>query len=248
MRSAMGWLASVFTTLTLLAAAACANLNTTEIAQITSGEKSAVILAYKRSHNFAFADVKIQNVVSRRVYTFLMNDTEKGIVLGLQPVEAGRYRVIFGDFGFDARTTRGSLINYWFNEFTVAKGEIVDLGTLSIDPIVVHSDGSWVEVMKNFPFSLSSEQERVYLTYSLDDTHDARVQDMLSAKYPSLIPLCVKRPLEMAFAASEFRQIVEDAFKPRADGSLRGTLEAQITLSQRLQTLFRTNHPINEVF
>jgi hypothetical protein len=235
MRAVKRCLAALLATAVMLGLGGCAGLTAQEVAQIEEG-KPALILAFKKSSN-TVADLTVVNLHSGTRYTLSMSDVDGFFWPGFIPVETGRYRVIHGSSDYVNATTTLPLLSFWFKDFDVGRGEIVDLGTFSFEVIEAYSQANPLETVSNALFKFDPRHLDHYVTYSVDDSQESRVLSVLAEKYPTLIGKRVKRPLQVVLNKERFQEIVAVSHKPRQDGSLPTTEEARKRMEELLGAL-----------
>ncbi|RYG33922.1 MAG: hypothetical protein EON93_08855 [Burkholderiales bacterium] len=225
----------------LLGAGGCETLPAAQVAQLSSGEKSAILMTYKQWEGWYAAILTIINVETGAPYKFTMFGEPKiaGDGPALVPVEPGTYRIVRGVISVSDSSATLPLIEYWFRDFKVGQGEIVDLGTLSIQPIHVRSEPGALGALANTLLSFDSRDSTYYMTYEIDSSGDALVQDLLSKKYPSLVGKPVKRPLQITLSQKQFEEIVADAYKPDPSGRLPATEDAREKIGESLRAFLK---------
>jgi len=227
-----------------LALAACAtppSVDPLQLAMIRDGEQSAIIMSYREYSGMYGANVRFVNMETRRTYAVSMHGGDNWVNAGpdMVAVPPGRYRVLSGSlYGYEVSGTM-PLLAYWFEEFEVRPGEVVDVGTLTIDDINVRSLPGMSERVFNALFTLDPRQRSTYFAYNIDYSDEARVQHMLESKYPEFGVAPVRRPLEIVLDRAEFERLIVEAYAPSAEGALPSTQEAQTRLGDSLDNFVR---------
>jgi uncharacterized protein YbaA (DUF1428 family) len=121
------------------------------------------------------------------------------------------------------------LLRWWFRDFDVAAGEVVDVGTLKMTDINVKSIPSdeLVQFFRGLVSGGDNSDVSTYVMYEVDYSDDARVQAMLKSKYPTLSIAPVKRPLQVALDRKAFEQIIVEAYRPGPDGKYPAAVDVE---------------------
>ena len=240
MKSIRSLLGLSFAVLALLCVSACAttpSVSPAEMAAIRTGQQSAIIMSYREFGGLYAATVRFVNVDTRRIYSVSMHGGDNWVNAGpdMVAVPPGRYRVLSGNlYGYQV-TGNLPLLAYWFDEFDVRSGEVVNIGTLTIRDINVRSLPGMTDQVFNALFTLDTAQHNTYYIYNVDYSDEARVQHMLESKYPELGVTPIQRPLHILFDSGEFEHIIVEAYAPHADGTLPTPQEAQARLGVTLE-------------
>lgn len=230
-----------------LGLAACAtppSVNPMQMAQIRSGVQSAIIMSYREYNGMYGASVRFMNLETRGVYGVSMHGGDNWVNAGpdMVAVPPGRYRVLSGSlYGYEVSGNM-PLLAYWFDDFEVAPGEVVDIGTLTIDDVNVRSIPGMTSQIFNALFTLDSRDRSTYFAYNIDYSDEARVAHMLESKYPELGVAPVRRPLSIVLDRTQFEQTILEAYSPNAEGALPSTAEAQARLNVSLNRFVAESH------
>jgi hypothetical protein len=240
---------ALFAFVTLVGVSACAttpSLTPEQMAAIRAGGQSAIIMSYREYAGMYGADIRFVNVETRRLYGVWMHGGDNWVNAGpdMVAVPPGRYRVHGGGLSGYEVTGTLPLLEYWFDEFEVRAGEVVDVGTLTIDDIDVRSAPGVGDQIFNFLMTLDPAQRDVYYAYNVDYSDEARVQHMLESKYPDLGVAPVRRPLRALLDRARFEQIILDAYARDADGDLPAMQEVRSRVGIGLQRLLQEAHGV----
>lgn len=220
------------TFVTLSACATAPAVSSDQVAQIQAGTNSAIIMAYRRFHGYNWASVHFVNVDTRQSYFLTAEvgkDTDRAGA-GIVAVPPGRYVVSRGHVG----GTDLPLLAYWFAEFEVGGGEVVNIGTLRPRNIYVQARPGLDALL-----GLDSTTQMNYVAYDVDYSAEANVRNLLETRYPNLGVAPIQRPLRVVLDAARFEQIVNEAYSPRPDGSLPTINEARTSLSDMIDNFIR---------
>lgn len=235
------FLAAVSAALALFGAAACETVSVSpeQLQLINTGTQSGIIMSYKEHNGLWGSTIQIANVSTGRTYSLSMHGGDNWVNAGPDMVMAppGRYRVVDGSIYATDMSGTMPLLEWWFKEFDVRAGEVVDVGTLKMTDINVRSIPS-DELVKFFRslVTLGDESDvSTYVMYEVDYSDDARVQAMLKSKYPTLSVKPVKRPLQVALDRTEFERIIVEAYRPGADGKYLSESEADAKVGALLR-------------
>lgn len=235
---------AVFAATAFFGLAACAtepSLSVAEMGMIREGDQSAIIMSYREYAGMYGASVRFMNVDTRRMYGVSMHGGDNWVNAGpdMVAVPPGRYRILTGSlYGSDV-TGNLPMIAYWFDEFNVAPGEVVNIGTLSIDDINVRALPGMSDRVLNALFTLNPSQRNTYYAYTLDFSDEARVQHMLESKYPQLGVAPVQRSPATVLDRAEFERIIVESYAPGADGTMPSVQEAQTLVNESLDRFVR---------
>ncbi len=224
--------ASLSVALGLFGLAACETVSVSpeQLQLINSGSQSGIIMSYKEHEGLWGSTIRIANVKTGQSFSFSMHGGDNWVNAGPDMVMAppGTYRVVDGSIYSTDTTGTMPLLQWWFKDFTVAAGEVVDVGTLKMTDINVRSIPSdeLVQFFRALVTLGDSSDVSTYVMYEVDYSDDARVQAMLKSKYPTLSVAPVKRPLQVALDRKEFERIIVEAYKPGADGKYLSSAEA----------------------
>jgi hypothetical protein len=182
------------------------------------------------------ANVRFVNVATRQIFGVSMHGGDNWVNAGpdMVAVPPGRYRILTGSlYGYEV-TGNLPMVEYWFDEFEVRPGEVVNIGTLRIDDINVRALPGMSDRVFNALFTLDYAQRHSYYAYTLDFSDEARVQHMLESKYPELRVAPVQRSPAMVLNSGEFGRIIVESYAPNADGSMPTVQEAQSRVNANL--------------
>lgn len=223
-RSIKRLVASLSLAIALVGLAACETVSVSpeQLQLINGGTQSGIIMSYKEHEGFWGSTIRFANVVTGQTYSVSMHGGDNWVNAGPDMVMAppGTYRVAGGSVYSSDATGTMPLLQWWFKEFTLAAGEVVDIGTLKMTDIDVRSITS--DQLAQFFNALGSfgdtREVSTYVMYEVDYSDDARVQAMLKSKYPTLTVTPVKRPLQVALDRKEFERLIVEAYSPGPDG------------------------------
>lgn len=242
-------ISAIACTIAALSVVGCASgptVTPTQLGQIRGGQQSAIIMAYRTTRQLNFASVTFQNLATGASYDVSMGSQGAWVAAGpgMVMVPPGRYRVSRGTISDSNAHGEMPLLQYWFDSFDVAPGEVVDVGTLTIDDITANSMPGTGDRVLNTLLTLDPREHSTYFAYNIDYSDEARVQHMLETNYPDLGVAPVRRPLTIVLDRERFARAIADSYAPHADGSLptpqeaHDRVRAELTtlLSERLQT------------
>ena len=108
---------------------------------INGGTQSGIIMSYKEHNGLWGSTIHFGNVWSGRTYSVSMHGGDNWVNAGpdMVMVPPGQYSVVDGQFSNPAMTANMPLLRWWFRDFTVGPGEVVDLGTLKVTDVDVRS-------------------------------------------------------------------------------------------------------------
>lgn len=221
-----------------LTACATVSVSPEQLQLINSGSQSGVIMSFRQHEDMVMAKVSIANVKTEETYLLSMYGTENiaNDGPGMVMVLPGQYRVVDGEFSNASMTANMPLLRWWFRDFTVGPGEVVDLGTLKVTDVDVRSITSdQLAAFINTLTSGDAREKTIYVMYAIDYSEDAWVQSMLKSKYPSLTVTPVKRPLQVALDRKEFEQLIVEAYAPGPDGKSPTSEDARAKVSALLK-------------
>ncbi len=214
----------------LFGAAGCATPASPElIQQVEQAQQSAVILSYREFLNWHMGSATIVNVSTRQTYRFQFHTGTN--VVNMRPsslliVPPGRYQIIAGALYTPDATAPLPLIEYWFDPFDVAAGEVVNLGTLALEALNMTSlaNARGLEAL----FRLGNQSDvTTYIAYSIDNSADAEVSELLASWYPTFAPRMVERPLQVALDRVQFENLIVRAYMPDSAGVAPDTAVAR---------------------
>lgn len=234
-------LAAVSAALALFGAAACETVSVSpeQLQLINTGTQSGIIMSYKEHNGLWGSTIRFGNVASGRTYSVSMHGGDNWVNAGpdMVMVPPGKYRVLDGSIYATDMSGTMPLLEWWFKEFDVRAGEVVDVGTLKMTDVNVRSIPS-DELVKFFRslVTLGDESDvSTYVMYEVDYSDDVRVQAMLKSKYPTLSVTPVKRPLQVALDRAEFERIIVEAYRPGPDGKYLSEAEADAKVGALLR-------------
>lgn len=226
------FLAAVTVAAAMFGVAACETVSVSpeQLQAINSGSQAGIIMSYKEHNGLWGSTIHFGNMSNGRTYSVSMHGGDNWVNAGpdMVMVQPGKYRVLDGSIYATDMSGTMPLLEWWFKEFEVRAGEVVDVGTLKMTDINVRSIPS-DELVKFFRslVTLGDESDVVtYVMYDVDYSDDARVQAMLKSKYPLLSVTPVKRPLQVALDRAEFERLIIEAYKPGPDGKYLSEAEA----------------------
>lgn len=213
-----------------LALGACAltpSLGTDDLAAVRSGQRSAVVLAYRPLMSMSIGRFRLENVSTGQVYDLTTRSNSAILAVAVAAVPPGRYRM--GDSSVMDMRTSAELPRFraWFDEFEVAPGEIVNLGALTANEIDVHANAGLAANVISLVRDWSLAGGATYLTYTIDDFGQDRVEKALAPTYAELGASPVWRPLHARLDKARFERAVLDAYAPGPDGREPTVAEAE---------------------
>ncbi|MEQ1784772.1 MAG: hypothetical protein ABMA14_25780 [Hyphomonadaceae bacterium] len=227
------FIAGVAVALGLFGLTACETISVSpeQLQLINGGSQSGIIMSYKEHEGLWGSTINIANVATGQIYSLSMHGGDNWVNAGPDMVMAppGRYRVLSGSIYASDTTGTMPLLRWWFKDFDVGAGEVVDVGTLKMTDIDVRSISS-DQLVRFFSALVTLGDERetsTYVMYDVDYSDDVRVQAMLKSKYPTLSVKPVKRPLQVALDRKEFERIIVEAYSPGADRKSPSSSEAE---------------------
>lgn len=198
--------------------------------KVQDGKHSAIIMSYKEFQGYYGAYITFANTETWKSQEISMHGGDNWVGAGpaMAVVEPGHYRISTGSlYGYQVGANM-PLVEYWFKEFEVAPGEIVDIGTLTLDDVKLRSTAGAAGKVVNALLAFGDTKDSTsYIAYNIDYSDDERVKKMLVDKYPQFAGKPVKRPLVPTIDKQQFETIIADANKPGADGKLPPTQESQ---------------------
>jgi hypothetical protein len=234
-------LAAVSAALALFGAAGCETVSVSpeQLQLINTGSQSGIIMSYREHNGLWGSTIRFANVSTGLTYSVSMHGGDNWVNAGPDMVMAppGKYRVLDGSIYATDMSGTMPLLQWWFKEFDVRAGEVVDVGTLKMTDINVRSIPS-DELVKFFRSLVTlgdTSDVSTYVMYEVDYSDDARVQAMLKSKYPTLSVTPVKRPLQVALDRAEFERIIVEAYRPGPDGKYPSEAEADAKVSALLR-------------
>jgi hypothetical protein len=219
--------------LAMLGAAACETVSVSpeQLQLINSGSQAGVIMSYKEHNGLWGSTIRLANVKTGQSYSLSMHGGDNWVNAGpdMVMVPPGRYRVYDGSIYATDMTGTMPLLRWWFRDFDVAAGEVVDVGTLKMTDINVKSIPSdeLVQFFRGLVSGGDNSDVSTYVMYEVDYSDDARVQAMLKSKYPTLSIAPVKRPLQVALDRKAFEQIIVEAYRPGPDGKYPAAVDVE---------------------
>ncbi len=227
-----------------LSACATTSVKPEDISSIKTGEKSGIIMSYLEYQGFYSANVSVVNTDTGSLHNLSMHGGSNWVGAGpdMVAVEPGNYRIWSGSLGGYQVSATMPLVRYWFEDFDVGPGEIVDVGTLNLDELKLESTASGAGKVWNTITQLGDSKDKTsYITYTANHDDDARVQKMMADKFPELVGKPVKRQLVPMVDRAAFEKIIADANQPGPDGKLPSTEKSRETVSQKLIDLFENS-------
>lgn len=226
-------MAGLAAALGLFGLAACETVSVTpeQLQMINSGSQSGIIMSYKEHDGFWGSTIRFANTATGGIYGVSMHGGDNWVNAGpdMVMVPPGKYRVVNGSIYSSDVTGTMPLLRWWFKDFTVSAGEVVDVGTLKMTDIDARSISS--DQLSQFFTALGQfgdvRETSTYVMYEVDYSDDARVQAMLKSKYPTLSITPVKRPLQVALDRKAFESLIVEAYAPGPDGKAPSSAEAQ---------------------
>ena len=205
-----------------LAACETVSVSPEQLQLINAGDKAGIIMSYKEHDGLWGSTIRLQNIRSGAICSLSMHGGDNWVNAGpdMTLVEPGTYHVFDGRLYASDATGTMPLLRWWFKDFIVVAGEVVDVGTLKMTDIDVRAIPS-DELVQFFRALVSlgdNSDTSTYVMYEVDYSDDARVQAMLKSKYPTLSVTPVKRPLQVALDRKEFERIIVEAYRPGPDG------------------------------
>ncbi len=227
------FMAGLAAALGMFGLAACETVSVTpeQLQMINNGSQSGIIMSYKEHEGLWGSTIRFANTTTGGTYSVSMHGGDNWVNAGpdMVMVPPGRYRVVNGSIYSSDATGTMPLLQWWFKDFAVAPGEVVDVGTLKMTDIDVRSISS--DQMSQFFTALvqlgDARETSTYVMYEVDYSDDARVQAMLKSKYPTLSITPVKRPLQVALNRKEFERLIVEAYSPGPDGKAPSSAEAE---------------------
>lgn len=224
----------------LMGLASCAmgpQLNLQQITSIREGQQSAILMAYKPYSSMISARLTFVNVRTSDTYELWVNGANSFVKASpdMVAVPAGRYRILNGTTADGSAFGTLPLIAYWFDEFEVGPGEVVDIGTLNVEDVEVRSMSGIADSVVYTMLTLNPARRDSYLSYSFNNASEADVQRMLGEKYPTLGVVPIRRSPRLILEKARFEQIIRESFTPKSDGSLPTTAEAQARVSASIR-------------
>lgn len=218
----------------LLFSAACATKPTTSpenVALIEAGEKGAVIMTFQPLKGTRYiANISIQS-----------RDADEGWVLWtpdwplMRALTPGTYRISGGSMWDVNATANMPLVEFWYKDFTVGGGEVVDLGKLTMEKFDVRSLPGRRGQVLNVINSLGDRRDlSTYVAYGVTENDAAEISEMLQESYPTLADRLVSRPLETRLDRDGFADLVAASYAPDDSGVFPSTEEARERLDTAL--------------
>lgn len=232
------FLAAVSVAFAMFGAAACETVSVSpeQLQLINGGSQSGIIMSYKEHAGLWGSTIHFANVSTGQRYSVSMHGGDNWVNAGPDMIMAppGRYRVVDGSIYATDMSATMPLLEWWFREFEVRAGEVVDVGTLKMTDINVKSIPSdeLVQFFRGLVSGGDNSDVSTYVMYEVDYSDDARVQAMLKSKYPTLAVAPVKRPLQVALDRKEFEAIIVEAYRPGADGKYPSAREVEVKVSR----------------
>jgi hypothetical protein len=229
-----------------LGAGACATALSPElIQQVDQAQLSAVIMSYREFSGWQQAAATITNVQTRQTYRFEFHTGAN--VVNMRPsnlviVPPGRYRLSDGYLYTPDASARLPLIEFWFDEFDVAPGEVVNIGTLTLEALNMNSlaNARGLEAL----FRLGNQNDvTTYIAYGADYSEDEDVNELIANWYPTFAGRMVKRPLLVVLDRGQFESVLVAAYTPNADGVAPSTVEARQRVQDSVAELLRRGQP-----
>lgn len=226
-------LRSALLTALLLFSVACATKPSTSpenVALIEQGEKGAVIMAFEPPKGMYAAYLSIASSDADegwRIFT-----TSKPAMHAVSP---GTYRILGGSLWEVNATANMPLVEFWYKDFTVGGGEIVDLGKLTMETFDVRSMPGRGGQILNVINSLGDRRDQTtYVAYGVTDNDAAAISEMMQGFYPTLAGRIVTRKIETQLDREAFADLVDMAYAPDEDGAAPSTEVARERLAKAL--------------
>lgn len=222
----------------MFGAAACETVSVSpeQLQAINGGSQAGVIMSYREHAGFWGSTVNIANVATGLRYSLSMHGGDNWVNAGpdMVTVPPGTYRVVDGSIYETDMSGTMPLLGWWFRDFDVRAGEVVDVGTLKMTDINVKSIPSdeLVQFFRGLVSGGDNSDVSTYVMYEVDYSDDARVQAMLKSKYPTLAVGPVKRPLQVALDRKAFEALIVEAYRPGADGKYPSAPEVEAKVSR----------------
>lgn len=215
-------------------AVACASKPTTSpenVALIEAGEKGAVIMTFQPLKGTRYiANISIQS-----------RDADEGWVLWtpdwplMRALTPGTYRISGGSMWDVNATANMPLVEFWYKDFTVEGGEVVDLGKLTMESFNVRSLPGKSGQFWNVVNSLGDRRDlSTYVAYGIAENDEEAVSDMMQKQYPTLAERRVSRPMELRLDREGFAELLEVAYAPDESGAAPPTDVARERLDKAL--------------
>jgi hypothetical protein len=225
-----------------LGAGACATALSPElIQQVEQSQQSAVIMSYREFSGWQQAAATIVNVQTRQTYRFEFHTGTNVVNMrpsNLQIVPPGRYRLVDGYLYTPDASARLPLIAFWFDDFDVAAGEVLNIGTLTLEAINMASLANARGLDALFRFG-NPNDVTTYVAYGADYSEDADVSELLAQWYPTFAERMVKRPLRVVLNREQFETVLVEAYTPDANGIVPDTAVARERVQARLAELLQ---------
>jgi hypothetical protein len=232
------FLAAAAVAFAMFGAAACETVSVSpeQLQAINGGSQAGVIMSYKEHAGLWGSTVNIANVATGLRYSLSMHGGDNWVNAGpdMVMVPPGIYRVVDGSIYATDMSGTMPLLGWWFREFDVRAGEVVDVGTLKMTDINVKSIPSdeLVQFFRGLVSGGDNSDVSTYVMYEVDYSDDARVQAMLKSKYPTLAVGPVKRPLQVALDRKAFEALIVEAYRPGSDGKYPSAPEVEAKVNR----------------
>lgn len=220
-----------------LSLSACATVDYEAFnAKLDSGESSAIVSQFDNTDTGMWgATLQLHNVTEGMIYT----RTFDGYGPSVAEVKPGKYRIRSGStYGYNV-TGSLPLIEFWFEDFQVGPGEIVDIGKFGYKTFSVKSEASSAKKVWNALNSLGTEVNDTadYVTYTVSALDQDEVQEALEKNFAANKSKLVSRPLVRVLSEEEFRKVIDEASAPDADGNLPPTEVSRERIGKALAAL-----------
>jgi hypothetical protein len=232
------FLAAAAVAFAMFGAAACETVSVSpeQLQAINGGSQAGVIMSYKEHAGLWGSTVNIANVATGLRYSLSMHGGDNWVNAGpdMVMVPPGIYRVVDGSIYATDMSGTMPLLGWWFRDFDVRAGEVVDVGTLKMTDINVKSIPSdeLVQFFRGLVSGGDNSDVSTYVMYEVDYSDDARVQAMLKSKYPTLAVGPVKRPLQVALDRKAFEALIVEAYRPGSDGKYPSAPEVEAKVNR----------------
>ena len=137
------FLAAAAVAFAMFGAAACETVSVSpeQLQAINGGSQAGVIMSYKEHAGLWGSTVNIANVATGLRYSLSMHGGDNWVNAGpdMVMVPPGIYRVVDGSIYATDMSGTMPLLGWWFRDFDVRAGEVVDVGTLKMTDINVKS-------------------------------------------------------------------------------------------------------------
>lgn len=227
----------------LLTACATTSVTPEQISSIKTKENSAIITSYHKYDGFYSLTLKVLNLDTYKAHSLSMHGGENWVNAGpdIAIVESGKYRILDASLYGGNASGNVPMIMFWFEDFEVGTGEIVDIGALTIEKVTLETRAEGMDVVWNKALTLGlgdSNNRTTYMAYTLDHTDDARVQNMIETKYPELVGFPIRKlNVGKRISKDQFVNIIKEANQPDENGKLPNKAEGEAAVGAKLKAL-----------